>query len=364
MAVNEVWSFFSGVGGFDLGLERAGFRVTVQCEADPWRRKVLAARFPNVALYEDVRTFGADLRSERPHLLCGGFPCQDLSVAGKRRGFDGDRSVLFYEFARIADESQAEWLLIENVPGLFSSHSGADFGALLEALADIGYEDVAWRVLDSRFFGVPQRRRRVFILARRGRGESASTVLLDPQGGYGSAQEMPASGEAVAGTLGGGSGTRGFPDDLDRCGAYLPARQGDGFVLTDGYPDSGVIPWVENQRSEVRIVGDGTYVGALPAQPGQKQAPMLAFPDPAGTLTTRYAKGINSTVDDGAVIVRRLTPIECERLQGFPDNWTCLCESQCSSLEPGCPVGKRISAMGDAVTVPVIEWIGRRILET
>jgi site-specific DNA-cytosine methylase len=103
-------------------------------------------------------------------LLCGGFPCQDLSVAGQRAGLAGDRSGLFFEFARIIDAFRPRWVLVENVPGLLSSNGGRDFGVVLGTLADLGY-GVGWRILDSRFFGVPQRRRRVFIVGARADGD-------------------------------------------------------------------------------------------------------------------------------------------------------------------------------------------------
>jgi len=367
----NVWSLFSGVGGFDLGLERAGMRVVLQCEKDPWRRKVLAARFPGVALFDDVcalrgestvggtRNGGRNVRggaggalraeasADAPDLLCGGFPCQDVSTAGKRAGLAGERSGLFFEFARIAQETEPEWLLIENVPGLFSSAKGEDFHAVLDEVADIGYEDIAWRVLDSRFFGVAQRRRRVFIVARRGRGTSASEVLLESEGGAGSADEVEETRSVVPPVSLSGVGSGG-PDDNDAQAGRLLA-----FHLTQDPISSSEFTPALSSGSPDKTNG---VIG------------VAGYPNPAGPLTKRYEKGINTTIDDGAVIVqdgvivRRLTPTECERLQGFPDGWTCLCDPTCSSLEPTCPVGKRVSAMGDAVTVPVIEWIGRRIL--
>lgn len=192
-----VGSLFSGVGGFDLGFERAGFSVAFQAEQDPWRRKVLAHRFPEARLYadvHDVRGEGAgrdgasslDVDGAAPvvDVLVGGFPCQDLSVAGKRAGLAGARSGLFFEFARIADElvRPGGWVLIENVPGLLSSASGRDFAVLVRTLGDIGFHDLAWRVLDSRHFGVAQRRRRVYILGRRAGGRLSSEVLLESAG--------------------------------------------------------------------------------------------------------------------------------------------------------------------------------------
>ena len=157
----NVGSTFSGVGGFDLGFERAGMSVLWQAEIDEWCRRVLRDHWPQATIYDDVRAVGGGAAAV--DLLCGGFPCQDLSVAGKRAGFKGERSSLFFEFARIADELRPRWIVLENVVGLLSSAEGRDFGILLATLAEIGY-GCAWRVVDARFFGVPQRRRRVFIV--------------------------------------------------------------------------------------------------------------------------------------------------------------------------------------------------------
>jgi DNA-cytosine methyltransferase len=166
-----VGSTFTGVGGADLGLEQAGMTIAWQCELDAWKRSVLAAHWPDIPVYTDI----TQLEDPPPvDLLIGGFPCQDLSVAGKRKGFTGERSVLAFEFLRIAESLRPRWLLMENVPGLLSSNRGRDFARLIDEVVDTGY-GVAWRVLDARYFGVPQRRRRIFICARR------TDTVIDPR---------------------------------------------------------------------------------------------------------------------------------------------------------------------------------------
>lgn len=165
-------SLFAGVGGFDLGLERSGHTCVGQVEIDKHARSVLEQQFPNVPKHNDVTT-AIDWADEigltgNIDLVCGGFPCQDLSVAGKRAGLAGARSGLFYDALRFATHTKAKTILLENVPGLLSSNQGRDFGAVLAALAESGYSNIEWRVLDSQFFGVPQRRRRVFIVASTG----------------------------------------------------------------------------------------------------------------------------------------------------------------------------------------------------
>jgi len=385
-----VLSLFSGVGGIDLGLERAGMRVIAQCEQDAACRRILAQHWPGIPCHEDVSGLDAEwleangillrpkqnpdagrvdhgvgwgnegtsnrgARSAPTHMgegddgrtrrgesvpvedirlpntsvpdaigiVAGGFPCQDLSVAGKRAGFDGKRSVLFYEAARIADLvlGTGGWLLIENVPGLFSSNGGRDFAAVLAALAELGFHDLAWRVLDSRYFGVPQRRRRVFILARRSRGDRARQVLLEPESGGGDFEAVTKARARAS------SGVARRPDDP------VSAVQGGG------------------KR--------GYRVGAEAAAGGQ----LLT----AKCLTTSQERQDFDTQDfvhpglrSPEPGVRRLTPTECERLQGFPDQWTVLGESDEPNPKPD---GPRYAQMGNAVSVPVAEWIGCRIVE-
>jgi DNA (cytosine-5)-methyltransferase 1 len=180
-------SLFAGVGGFDLAMERNGVDVVANVEIDKQCQKVLAKHFPNAKQFSDITDvkgsdlIGAGFKPERG-IITGGFPCQDLSVAGKRRGLAGERSGLFWEIARLIEETKTEWFILENVPGLLTSNKGADFGVVVGTVADLGYS-LAWRVLDAQHFGVPQRRRRVFILGRRtGDGLSAAEVLFKSEG--------------------------------------------------------------------------------------------------------------------------------------------------------------------------------------
>jgi DNA (cytosine-5)-methyltransferase 1 len=180
-------SLFAGVGGFDLAMERNGVDVVANVEIDKQCQKVLAKHFPSAKQFSDITDvkgsdlIGAGFKPERG-IITGGFPCQDLSVAGKRRGLAGERSGLFWEIARLIEETKTEWFILENVPGLLTSNKGADFGVVVGTMADLGYS-LAWRVLDAQHFGVPQRRRRVFILGRRtGDGLSPAEVLFKSEG--------------------------------------------------------------------------------------------------------------------------------------------------------------------------------------
>jgi DNA (cytosine-5)-methyltransferase 1 len=180
-------SLFAGVGGFDLAMERNSVEVVANVEIDKQCQKVLAKHFPNAKQFSDITDVkGSDLIAAgfKPDrgIITGGFPCQDLSVAGKRRGLAGERSGLFWEIARLIEETKTEWFILENVPGLLTSNKGRDFGVVIGTMADIGYS-LSWRVLDAQYFGVPQRRRRVFIVGRRtGNGLSPAEVLFKSEG--------------------------------------------------------------------------------------------------------------------------------------------------------------------------------------
>lgn len=371
----EVASYFSGIGGLDLGLHKAGFNIISQCEKDEFRREVLSARFPGVKIYEDISevyygepesgsSFSGFLSTEQSgrktwaglsgsiDLLCGGFPCQDLSVAGKRAGLKGERSGLFYEFARIANESVREggFVLIENVPGLFSSHEGRDFGIILETLSEFGFNDIAWRTLNSQYFGVPQRRRRIFILGRRSRGTSSAKILLEPESGARdfkpSSEEREKDSRISLSGLGNGG-----PDDNDaQAGRLISTLQAhkNGYRL-DADSLEQYVPMAFNWQTggDFRLMLGDT-------SPALQKSQTVAVARPLSSRNERYDFETETFVAETHYGVRRLTPRECERLQGFPDDWTQLGNTRDT---------RRYAAIGDAVTVPVAEWIGRRILE-
>ena len=174
-------SLFAGVGGFDLAMERNGIEVVATVEIDKSARGVLEKRFPNSKHFTDVKEItGEQLRAAGfvpdRGIITGGFPCQDLSVAGKRAGLAGERSGLYWEIIRLVDELRPQYLVLENVPGLLSSNQGRDFGIVIGEVAKRGY-GVSWRVLDAQYFGVAQRRRRVFIVGCLNDGERSSQIL-------------------------------------------------------------------------------------------------------------------------------------------------------------------------------------------
>jgi DNA (cytosine-5)-methyltransferase 1 len=179
----RVASFFSGIGGFDLGLERAGMKVVFQCEINEFCKKVLKKHWPKVQLENDILSLEANKIPEA-ELWAGGFPCQDVSLAnqGKRRGLEGFRSGLFYKFAELVVERRPRWIIVENVPGLLNSNSGKDFQEVVSTLDELGY-CVSWIIFDAKYFGTPQRRRRVYIVASLGTFGSAE-VLFEPNANH------------------------------------------------------------------------------------------------------------------------------------------------------------------------------------
>lgn len=258
-------------------------------------------------------------------VITAGFPCQDLSVAGQRRGLKGGRSGLFFEIIRLVEEMREETegvypavVVLENVPGLLSSNGGKDFAVVLAELANVGALDIGWRVLDSQFFGVPQRRRRMFVVADF-RGKRASEILALSEGLFGHPAPSREAGEELAGSLGGSSEPSGKNRyDLDNHGAYPLAFNWQNAC---GYGNAH----------------DGLAISV----------------DHAGPLDRSQTKAVVTAIP------RRLTPRECERLQGFPDDWT-----QVEYNGKPMADGPRYRMMGNAVTVNVVEWIGRRIMET
>ncbi|HGO7170305.1 TPA: DNA cytosine methyltransferase, partial [Neisseria meningitidis] len=173
-----VGSLFAGIGGFDLGFEQAGFDTAWQVEINPVPRAVLTDRFPHAKQFEDVRTVSSELWPV--DVIIGGFPCQDVSIAGKRKGLAGERTGLFYDAMRIVDQLKPRWIVLENVTGLLNSNNGEDFQTVIKSLAECGYVGY-WRVLNAAYFGVPTARRRVFLVAGLGEYPPMSLWLTPAQ---------------------------------------------------------------------------------------------------------------------------------------------------------------------------------------
>lgn len=203
-------SLFAGVGGFDLALERAGVKVVASVEIDKKAQDVLRRHFPDSTIFGDITgVTGEQLIAAgfepTNGIITGGFPCQDLSVAGKRKGLEGARSGLFWQICRLLDETRTQNFILENVPGLLSSNGGKDMAVVIEALVERGYR-IAWRVLDAQYFGVPQRRRRVFIVGSLGNsGRSPEEILSIAQGRAGYIAQSQSQGKTITRKI-----TKGF----------------------------------------------------------------------------------------------------------------------------------------------------------
>lgn len=285
-------SFFAGIGGFDLGFKKNGFKTEFLCEINPFCNEVLSNHWPKAKRAEDICEVKA---SDIPNaeVWCGGFPCQDISVArgaSQRLGLGGTRSGLFYQFADLIEEKKPEVVVIENVEGLFNSNGGRDFGVILQRMTSMGYA-VAWRLFNSRYFGVPQSRPRVYLCCWKGSPVKAMRVMFDA------------------------------------AGAHKTTNERKDFITEASAP---------NEYPKVPKVA---Y--CLAATSGRH----------TGTDWSRTYV----VCDDG---VRRMTPKEYERLQGFPDFWT-LPEGYDANDEDTDTL--RYTAVGNAVSVPVVEWVAKRI---
>jgi len=342
----RVIDWFAGIGCARLAFTRAGWDCVWSCERDADARRVYAHHFgspPDAADILDVAT------GDIPAAECwvAGFPCQDLSIAGPRAGFDGTRSILVFRLLQLACLVRPPWLLLENVPGLLSVRGGADFGALLVALEDSGYVG-AWRVLDARWFGVPQRRRRVFLLARHlgAPGPDPAPVLLESPRVRGSAPPCRPAGEDVARPLGRGPAGGLRTTDLDH-GTYvvtaLTAKMAKGSTGPSGDEHHHLIAQPVTAR-EYKGPDSSCTNGTLVADPVSAHEGKTYTHEGTNNFRLR-----NCVAESG---VRRLLPLECERLQGLPDDWTA-----------GRADTIRYRLIGNGMAVPVVTWLATQLRE-
>lgn len=339
------------------------FKAAAFSEVAPFPCSVLSHRFPDVPNWGDMTKF-EEWPDEEIDLVVGGTPCQSFSVAGLRGGLSDDRGNLALTYCRILQKYRPRWFVWENVPGVLSSNGGRDFGSILGAMAELGY-GVAYRVLDAQFFGVPQRRRRVFVVGCAGDWRSAAKVLFEPGCLCGNSSKGRKARKDVAEDAGvctstgnishclnaGGMGRQDYETEtMAYCikGAAIGRKPENGpqygEVSDKSYTLNTTevhgISFAENSRGEIRLErGDGLRTGCLSTgggKPGQ------------GTPAVFTNTG-----------VRRMTPRECERLQGFPDDWTLVPHRGKIAAD-----GPRYKAIGNSMAVPVMRWIGERIEAT
>ena len=361
-------SVCSGIEAATAAWHGLGWEAAAFSEIERFPSAVLNYRFPGVPNLGDMREYGSwDIGSI--DILVGGTPCQSFSIAGLRAGLDDERGNLALIYFRIAGRYRPRWIVWENVPGVLSSHGGRDFGAILGALAELGYS-FCWRILDAQYFGVPQRRRRVFVVGHLGDWRGPAAVLSEPESLRRDSSPRGATKKAVTGplpcrTTGGG----GFGTDFDLDGG-LVAR-----TLTAGGATKGSKGAKSGKDQETMIVYSSLDKTAhtLRAEGFDASEDGTGRGIPLVSSTGRISHCLNagsmgrqdyetetmlSCFSQSVTGVRRLTPLECERLQGFPDNWTLIPYGRRGRMAKD---GPRYKAIGNSMAVPVMHWIGRRI---
>ena len=400
----------ASVAWHPLGWQPVGFS-----EIEPFPCAILKHRFPNVPNYGSLTEYQSwPLEPGAIDLLVGGTPCQSFSVAGLRKGLEDPRGNLALVFLGFADKLKPRWIVWENVPGVLSSNGGRDLGSFLGALVQLGY-GFAYRVLDAQHFGVPQRRRRVFVVACLGDWRAAAEVLFESDCVRRDIKKGRAKGQSVAAGAEGGVDANGAVgvdfrhERFERDGKVgtIQSKSTGGYSLN--YAPGVAIPFRKSKRAcsttdnETLVLADSsntlnnfdlgdtrtthavinnvaptvTSSGPPYSRTGNErvEAEALAISFSPGNLVRKAGPNPSSETfptlskDSGdqnphvatPMAVRRLTPVECERLQGFPDNWSRI--SWKGKPETECPDGPRYKACGNSMAVPVMRWIGNRIAE-
>lgn len=322
---------FSGIGGFALGLRQAGIEFEEHwfSEIDKNAINIYKKHFPNAKELGDVRAI-RDFSGIKADIITFGFPCQDLSVAGKRRGLAGDRSGLFFEAMRIIRELKPQYFIFENVKGLLTNNGGADYVRCLREIADIGLYECEWQLVNTSWV-LPQNRERIYFVGYIG-GKSRSQIFPIEKQGKQNTQRNNGEVKQLLNIVNSGNWENPQRGRIYSVEGICPALNCCG---GGGLEPKIVVPVLTPTREEKR-------------QNGRR---FKNNGDPSFTLTTQDQHGIFNGVD-----IRKLTPLECERLQGFPDGWT----------EYGAD-GKKISdsarykALGNAVTVNFPRMIGEKL---
>lgn len=337
----------SGIETPTVAWHPLGWQPVWFSEIEPFPNAVLSYHYPHVPNLGDMTRIhdNEKYRTEPVDLICAGTPCQSFSLAGLRGGMADPRGNLTLHLLRVLAECRPRWLVWENVPAIMSSWSDAetdsegriwqtnDFDTFLSGLRSVGYS-IAWRILDAQYFGLAQRRQRLFVVGHLGDDwRPPYAVLSDPASLSGHPAPSRSKGEAVASLTAHGVGTCG-----DECQNLVVG------TLTACMNDKwGSNQWVDQHLYTIQPVAD-TLTANWHRSKGAK----------AGNQV-----GLINPVIDHAHGVRRLTPIECERLQGFPDNYTRIPYNGKSAAR--CSDAARYRAIGNAMPVPVLKWIGRRI---
>ena len=393
-------SVCSGIEAATVAWHNMGWTPVAFSDIEPFPSAVLTHHYPHVPNLGDMTKF-EEWNLEPIDLLVGGTPCQSFSVAGLRKGLADPRGNLMLTFLAIAQRHRPRWIVWENVPGVLSSNGGRDFGTFLGALGELGY-GFAYRVLDAQWFGVAQRRRRVFVVGYLGDWQRPAKVLFESESVR---RDTPPSREARKGTaaiIEDGAPVVGIPDvaetliatdhkgpEHNRDHNFVAQPIGFGAQMSNPQTDVDLmqtlnaknpmaVAFAQNQLGEVRI-GEVTNTLNTNSNASGRNTPMVA--QPIHYRKSRRAQSVNdheTWVEDAVsntlncfdvgdvrstdvvaqtMQVRRLTPVECERLQGFPDNYTNIPWRN----KTESPDGPRYKALGNSMAVPCMRWIGERI---
>lgn len=389
----KVGSLFAGIGGMDLGFEQAGHSIEWCCEIDEKCQSILRKHFPNTKIFGDVKQCSSE-NLEKVDIITAGFPCQDCSIASgaKREGLQGKRSGLFYEAVRLIRELRPRFAIFENVPGLLTSADGLDFASVLSELDGCGSRETAWRILDSRYFGVAQRRKRVFIVADFG-GECASQILFEQEGlrryiEEGKGKECSVTtktqenvrnpsccdGGQISDTLDVSmTEKRRFnavmfePGNLTRNVGNKPSET---IVGTLGAGKTGdLFPHVAITHSGGIDLKFSPVSNTISTQVGSETTAMFNGVwqmNHAAEVYRQCEEGVSPTLQERMgtggnnvplVGIRRFIPLECERLQSFPDYWTADGINEDGKIIQMSDAN-RYKMLGNAITVNVAKWIG------
>jgi len=373
-------SVCSGVEAASAAWDGLGWKPQFFSEIEAFPSAVLQHHYPDVPNYGDMTQFKEWPNDRTIELLVGGTPCQSFSIAGLRKGLDDPRGNLMLTYLAIAERYNPRWIVWENVPGVLSSNRGRDFGTFLGALGKLGY-GFSYRVLDAQHFGVAQRRRRVFVVGYLGGWRGAAAVLFERESLSGDIAESRKERKDIAGTVttrSGNGGGGGLGTD-EACSGYLQptivgpltAGMSKGPRGTEAVESNHIVTeWPAKTAATLNAAFGAKHGlenqhingGASWFVPGKP----LAFPTEMSGTQRASTKNISpalaakhtTSIQLGAR-VRRLTPIETERLQGFQDNYTRI--PWRNKKPEDCPDGPRYKAMGNSMAVPVMKWIGERI---
>jgi DNA (cytosine-5)-methyltransferase 1 len=345
----------------DLGWEAVGFS-----EIEPFPSAVLKHHYPNITNFGDMTKYKEWNINEPVDIIVGGTPCQSFSIAGLRKGLEDERGNLMLVYVRMLEHFKPKWFVWENVPGVLSSNGGKDFSTFLGALAELGY-GFAYRVLDAKNFGVPQRRRRVFVVGHLGDWRPPAQVLFESESVCRDTQTCGDSGKNTTAYVGAGTQAYGIP------GNWIGRKPKNGGNATEPMhdiapcltkTDQHAVSYTDKKVSYTDNKGYAKKVNYVDNKVAYRKLSLTSYKadESASTVCSRDHKSVTDIVLNNIglnsqSVVRRLTPVECERLQGFHDNYTNIPwrGKETASDAP------RYKAMGNSMAVPVMRWIGNRV---